>query len=337
MATATQTAPLTANFAHTLNIPANFKVGNLNATVPVSQVTPTAAPVTTVAHVTSATTTVTSLTPQGQVSTPVATNGLPPVVSDVFDFNIVDISLSKKTTQEQQYAAAKFVFKVPRVKTALIDATVDKGLQRTIDNIETEQKKKGVNVKPLEAFDAEDQKVISEANEEYKKLLESRNKKGTKDNMTSYEKDLKTWNEIKELTADGKDTGRLAVPYVKILRDVFTLEFKSAADLSVVYGSLDNKDPTKNSGVRAWIKSHKSGDRLSIRSHCQDQNKLLVEFTYNQTNPTLSESLVQEFRTWCATNALNALVSSQRVTAEYKKKMVKDKKTDKYTEQEKEA
>ena len=257
-----------------------------------------------------------------------------PAVPAAFQLQLdsVDQKLGKQSTQKQQHSIAGFVFKVPRVRSALTEATLDKNLQRTIDNIETEQKKKGQGVVPLERFSAEDQVVIANARKEYAELLLSR----STDGQTQYLKDLKAWNELKALDAEGKETGQLVQSYNKILRDVYTLEFKQADHLAAVLGEIKSKEPEKSTGVRAWIKSHKIGDdRLSIRSRCVDSLHLVVEFTYNQANPALSESLIKEFKTWLASNATLATVTEQRVIAEYKKKMVKDKKTGKYTEQEK--
>jgi hypothetical protein len=327
MSATVQPQLLTANFAKNLNL-SNFKVANLSAAPAVP--TPTASPV-----VASVNTQVPAVTPSVTASAPAPAPAAEPSSSMPvvqLQLDSIDQKLGKQSTQEQQYTLAGFVFKVPRVKSALIDATVDKNLQRTIDNIEAEQKKRGQGVIPLDKFSPEDQAVIALAQKEYNELMKSRNDDGVK----QYENELKKWNNMKVLDSDGKETDQLVPVYTKILRDVFTLEFKSGADLTEVHGVIDSKDPTKNSGVRAWIKAHKKNDdRLSIRPRCQDQTHLVIEFTYNQVNPQVSDALVEEFKQWVVANAKNASIQYQRVTADYKKKMVKDKQTKKYTEQEK--
>ena len=332
-----QTLP-TANFAN-LNLP-TFKVPSFGVATPtpVLPVVSAPAPVLPVVTPVSAPALASALpvvTPVMPVVTPVsAPTAGPPVAPVAFQLQLdsIDQKLSKQSTQEQQHALAGFVFKVPRVRSALVEATVDKNLQRTIDNIEHEREKKGQGVVPLDRFSSEDQAVIALARKEYDELLNSRHTDG----KVQFEKDLKAWNEMKVLDVDGKETGQLAQSYVKILRDVFTLEFKHPDHLAAVLGVIDSKVPSKNSGVRAWIKSHKEGtDRLSIRSRCQDPTHLVVEFTYNSANPVSSDALIQEFNVWLSSNATTAVTSYHRVTAEYKKKMVKDKKTQKFTEQEK--
>ena len=59
-----------------------------------------------------------------------------PTGNFAIQLNSLDPALASHSTQEQQYEIAGFVFKEPRIKTALVDATVSKSLTRTIENIE---------------------------------------------------------------------------------------------------------------------------------------------------------------------------------------------------------
>ena len=138
---------------------------NLLANKPVSVTPMTSAPV--------------SVTPMtSSVVAPVA-SVVAPVVAPVSEFviqlNSIDEKLVSQSTQEQQYAIAGFSFKEPRVKTALIEATVDKNLQRTLDNIEKAKGEfNGQGSIPLDRLSADDQAVIQKAREEYTELVKYR-------------------------------------------------------------------------------------------------------------------------------------------------------------------
>ena len=330
--TSAQTQVPSANFAKMLNAP-TFKVPVLNSVAapttavaynPPFAATPVVAPVTNGTHVAPA---------------PVEVETKPALASilDSIKLNENDlVSETKKesrdTIQEQQQKHAGFTFKVSRVKNVLVDATVDERIKSTLKRLEAEKTKNGVGAVPLEQFSEEDRAVIETARLSYNEMLAFRNKEG----KAQFDKELNAWNTMKVLDVNGNDTGVLVQAYNKILRDVFTLDFKSNADLNSVHGVIDSKDATKNTGVRAWIKSHKKeNDHLSIRPQCVDKTRLVVEVTYNQQNPAASEALVKEFSEWLVANASAANISYQRVTAEYKKKMVKNKNTEKYVEQEK--
>ena len=126
---------------------------------------------------------------------------------------------------------------------------------------------------------------------------------------------------MKVYDANGVETTQLAPTYTKKLRDVYTLEFKTEADAEKL-----------TVGVKEWIKKNKTGlhDKLSIRSKKQGL-KLSVEITFG----TYSDNLVQNFNAWLNANAVNVNATYQRVTAEYKTKVIKDKKTNQLVKQEK--
>jgi hypothetical protein len=322
--TSAQTQVPSANFAKMLNVPTGFKVTTLNSAAPTAVPVPYSPPF--------ATTQATPVVVEPEVK-PVALAS----ILDSIKLNENDLvseikKESRDTIQEQQQKHAGFTFKVSRVKNVLVDATVDERLKSTLKRLEAEKNKNGVGAVPLDQFSDEDRAVIETARLSYNEMLAFRNKEGKE----QFVKELKAWNEMKVLDVDGKDTGVLVKAYNKILRDVFTLDFKSNAELNTVHGVIDSKDATKNTGIRAWIKSHKKdNDHLSIRPQCVDKTRLVVEVTYNQQNPAASEALVKEFSEWLVANASSANISYQRVTAEYKKKMVKNKNTEKYVEQEK--
>lgn len=309
----------TANFAKlNLNVP---KFNPSSVSTPV--VTPVSLPV-----VTPVVATPVAVPVSTPVSTPVVsvpTPAAPTTFLMVMDDN--NKAPVSQSTQEQQYKIAGFSFKEPRVKTALIEATVDKNLQRTLDNIETA--KGGFNGQgsiPLDRLSNEDQAVIELARKSYNDLVRSRSTAG----VQQFEKELKAWNELKTLGPDGKETNQLVPSYTKVLRDVFTLDFKNSVDVERVLGTAESK-----TGIKAWTKNHKTNqDKLNIRCRRQDL-KLVVEFTFNQDKPAVSDALVQDFQNWLAVNGAGASATYQRVTAEYKKKVSLDRKTKTLVEQEK--
>lgn len=257
-------------------------------------------------------------------------------VDFILDLSNVDLSkLENPSTQEQQYKAAGFSFKVPRVKTALTDATVDRNLTRTMDNIEEARPNaSGTRYTPLSHLSQEDRDIIARAQTEYNELVRSRGAEGTK----QHEKELKAWNEMtQDVTgADGKVTKVPVQSFTKILRDVFTLDFKTEDDVRRFTGDADKKT---DGLIKTWTKEHKKAqDKLSIRSKRQGM-RLTLEIVFNGTliaqGATVSDELVASFNQLVQANGAGVTSSYQRVTGEYKTKLVKDKKTGQLVPQDK--
>jgi hypothetical protein len=249
-------------------------------------------------------------------------------VDFILDLSNVDLSkLENPSTQEQQYKAAGFSFKVPRVKTALTDATVDRNLTRTMDNIESARPNaSGTKYTPLSHLSQEDRDIIARAQTEYNELVRSRGSEGTK----QHEKELKAWNEMKD------EKGNPVQAFTKILRDVFTLDFKTEDDVRRFTGDADKKT---DGLIKAWTKEHKKAqDKLSIRSKRQGL-RLTLEIVFNGTlgsqGATVSDELVASFNQLVQVNGAGVSCSYQRVTGEYKTKLVKDKKTGQLVPQDK--
>jgi len=266
--------------------------------------------------------------------------------------NLDTLKAETLSTQEQQYKAAGFSFKVPRVRTSLSEATTAKDLTRTLEEIER-ARPQGQKYTPLSHLSQEARDIIARGQTEYNELLQSRSTDGVKQHI----KELEAWNNLsqKVIGADGQPVkvvgadGKLVdqeVPIeskTKILRDVFTLDFKTDDDIHRFVGDSDKKS---DGLIKTWTKEHKKAqDKLSIRSKRQGL-RLTLEIVFNGAdsttiNPTtnkpytISDDLVMSFNTLLQANSTGIQASYQRVTGEYKTKMVKDKKTGQLVAQDK--
>lgn len=254
-------------------------------------------------------------------------------INFIFDLDNIDTSkLENTTTQEQQYKSAKFSFKVPRIKAALIEETVDKQLVRAMAEIEKGRQKPGsVQFTPLNRMSEETQKVIAHAQAEYNATVDYR-KDSVKGGVKQHEKELKAWNEMKD------EKGNLIPAFTKVLRDVFTLDFKTEADVVRFAGDPDNK---VDGLLKTWSREHKKNqDKLAIRTQ-RTGNQVVLTIVFNKTPSTtdplktISDEMVANFNSWFATVGAGVSCKYERVLGEYKTKMVKDKKTGKMMAQDK--
>jgi len=339
---------MSTSVTSTVPIP-NFARMNLNVPkmqLPVFQ--PTTTPVVLTNTAVSTTTTPVLTPPTQTLPTQVLNLPVPDSKVSVFqpidfllDLNSVDpTKLESSNTQEQQYKSAGFSFKVPRVKTALTDATVDKDLTRTMDNIERGRPNStGTIFTPLSHLSAEDRSIIARAQTEYNELVIFR-KDAEKGGIKQHEKELKAWNEMThKVLVNGVEQEQKVPSFTKVLRDVFTLEFKSEDDATRFGGDADNK---KEGLLKSWTKEHKKvQDKLSIRTKRPGPKTVVIEIVFNgsssTSNPaiTVSDELVASFNTWFQVNGAGVQCSYQRVTGEYKTKLVKDKKTGQLVPQDK--
>jgi hypothetical protein len=300
----------TANFAKLLNNP-NFSV-NMNAK------NPTPAPV---------------------VQTPVSKveqvmNGdhkENKIDTDNFQLDLFEKVKVKESVLDLQYAHAKFVFKVPRVKNELEIATLEDNVKKTIQNLQKEQNKGVPDPEALNKFSVEEQNTMLLAQQSYRELSNFKNTKG----QDQYKKDLEKWNNLKVADSNGNETTQLTPTYVKILRDIFTIDFKTEADMALIYGSVDLKAPEKNSGIKAWVKEHKElKDKPSIRTS-RNGLRVNIVFTYNSANPQASDAIVVEFRTWLLAHIGHNTWNHDRKTDEFKLHVYKDKKSGQVIKKEK--
>ncbi len=273
-------------------------------------------------------------TPTPQASEPV---DAPPA----FILNLALLDQPKVETlssQEQQFKVAGFSFKVPRVKAAVASATVDADVTETLDNIEKARPintPQGLKFTPLDRLSQKDREIIARAQAEYNEHVHSRSTEGVK----QHQKELDAWLNMtqKVVGADGKEV-EVPVPVVtRILRDVYTMDFKTEDDMRRFIGFPEKK---VDGLIKIWSKSHK--DILSKLPRSRpDGLRVVYEIPYIETASaqnaaqTVSDVLVASFNQMLATNGSGVSVSYQRVVGEYKTKMVKDKKTGKLVPQDK--